>query len=241
MCTYLQIVCVKITGMTEDKAGQKVDFLAQKLWNYHYRIDDINKIKGKADVIICFTSIDPRPARYSSKLFIEGYAPLVVFSGKGAVSDFQKTDWGMPEAVKFKEIALGEGVPENKIIVEDKSENSQQNVEFVEALLAKLGIPAKIIILVHKPTMVRRAYATFKNFWKGKTKLYMSAEKITYDGYMALDEIDKEQMINIMVGDLQRIKLYPDKGFQIFQEIPEDVWDAYEELVKMGYDKHLIS
>ena len=43
-----------------------------------------------------------------------------------------------------------------------------------------------------------------------------------------------------MVGDLQRIKIYPKKGFQIFQEIPDDVWQAYKQLVNLGYDKHLI-
>ena len=47
-------------------------------------------------------------------------------------------------------------------------------------------------------------------------------------------------MISIMVGDLQRIKLYPEKGFQIHQEIPRDVWSAYEELVKAGYNQRLV-
>jgi hypothetical protein len=43
-----------------------------------------------------------------------------------------------------------------------------------------------------------------------------------------------------MVGDLQRIKVYPEKGFQISQDIPDDVWKAYEELVRLGYTKHLV-
>ncbi len=43
-----------------------------------------------------------------------------------------------------------------------------------------------------------------------------------------------------MVGDLQRIKEYPKKGFAVEQEIPDDVWGAYEQLVKVGYTKHLI-
>jgi hypothetical protein len=43
-----------------------------------------------------------------------------------------------------------------------------------------------------------------------------------------------------MLGDLQRIKLYPEKGFQIYQEIPEDIWESYEKLTKSGYDTHLI-
>jgi hypothetical protein len=43
-----------------------------------------------------------------------------------------------------------------------------------------------------------------------------------------------------MVGDLQRIKIYPDLGYQIAQEIPDEVWRAFEELVRAGYDKYLI-
>jgi hypothetical protein len=43
-----------------------------------------------------------------------------------------------------------------------------------------------------------------------------------------------------MVGDLQRIKIYPAHGFQIEQEIPEPVWQAFEVLVRAGYDKYLI-
>jgi len=50
-----------------------------------------------------------------------------------------------------------------------------------------------------------------------------------------------EKVINIMVGDLQRIRIYPDKGFQISQDIPDDVWAAYERLVARGFDKHLAS
>ena len=42
-----------------------------------------------------------------------------------------------------------------------------------------------------------------------------------------------------VVGDLQRIRLYPEKGFQIRQEIPDDVWAAYEVLVDSGYDRYL--
>ena len=49
-----------------------------------------------------------------------------------------------------------------------------------------------------------------------------------------------EKVINIMVGDLQRIKIYPAKGFQTYQQIPDDVWQAYERLVELGFDKQLI-
>ena len=43
-----------------------------------------------------------------------------------------------------------------------------------------------------------------------------------------------------MVGDLQRIRVYAERGFQIPQEIPDEVWAAYEELVHAGYDSRLV-
>ena len=43
-----------------------------------------------------------------------------------------------------------------------------------------------------------------------------------------------------MVGDLQRVKVYAEKGFQIPQEIPGDVWAAFEALVAAGYDSRLV-
>jgi len=48
-------------------------------------------------------------------------------------------------------------------------------------------------------------------------------------------------VISIMVGDLQRIRLYPAKGFQIHQDIPDEVWQAFEALVAAGYDRHLVT
>ena len=40
-----------------------------------------------------------------------------------------------------------------------------------------------------------------------------------------------------MVGDLQRILIYPAKGFQIPQVVPPEVIAAYE--AAAGYDRHL--
>jgi hypothetical protein len=63
------------------------------------------------------------------------------------------------------------------------------------------------------------------------------------DDYLARysnNALSADDVISIMVGDLQRIREYPARGFQIAQEIPAEVWQAYEELVRAGYDRHLI-
>jgi hypothetical protein len=50
----------------------------------------------------------------------------------------------------------------------------------------------------------------------------------------------RENLIHEMVGDVQRMTVYPRLGFQIPQEIPEIVSSAYEQLVRLGYDQHLV-
>ncbi|KAK3486093.1 DUF218 domain-containing protein [Neurospora hispaniola] len=50
----------------------------------------------------------------------------------------------------------------------------------------------------------------------------------------------RELVINVMVGDLVRIKEYGEKGWQVKMEIPENVWEAGRRLVEEeGYGEHL--
>ncbi|MGB8190525.1 MAG: YdcF family protein, partial [Chitinophagaceae bacterium] len=107
---------------------------------------------------------------------------------------------------------------------------------FTQQLLQKENIDPSSFIVVQKPYMERRSFATFKKHWPDK-KLIVTSPQIDFEDY-ANDDIPMERVINIMVGDLQRIKLYPAKGFQVYQDIPDDVWQAFEELVRVGYDKH---
>ena len=43
-----------------------------------------------------------------------------------------------------------------------------------------------------------------------------------------------------MVGDLQRLRVYAEKGFQAPVEVPDEIWAAYERLVAAGYDQYVI-
>ena len=123
-------------------------------------------------------------------------------------------------------------------LVENKSTNTGENVLFTQKLLREHGLDPRSFIVVQKPYMERRSYATFKKHWPEK-KLMVTSPLLSLEEYVT-EEIPLEKVIDIMVGDLQRIKLYPARGFQIYQEIPEEVWKAYEELVSMGFDRHLV-
>jgi len=206
--------------------------LAKKLWNYHH----MHHTLERSDCILALGSHDLRVAERAAQLYLEGWAPMIIFSG--GLGNFTKEMWTEPEADQFAAIAINMGVPAASIFIENKSTNTGENILFTQQLLGQKNIDPKSFIVVQKPYMERRSYATFKQYWPGK-KLIVTSPQISFEAY-PMEEIPLEKVINIMVGDLQRIKLYPEKGYQVFQEIPADVWLAYEQLVADGFDRHLM-
>ncbi|OLD19980.1 MAG: hypothetical protein AUJ01_04995 [Acidobacteria bacterium 13_1_40CM_3_65_5] len=180
-------------------------------------------------------------AERGAQLFLEGWAPLLIFSG--GLRSITRHLWREPEANLFARIAVAMGVPTENILIENKSTNTGENVLFTKQLLAERHIDPRTFIVVQKPYMERRSYATFRRLWPEK-ELVVTSPRVTFDEYLSAysnDALSTADVISIMVGDLQRLRLYPEKGFQIEQEIPDDVWDAFERLVKAGFDKHLIT
>jgi len=215
-----------------DMNQNKIDKLAKTIWDYHH----LNHQLKKAACIFVLGSHDTRVAEYAADLFLKGYAPNIIFSG--GLGNLTKDIFQKPEADIFADIAIKRGVPQEKILIENRSTNTGENVEFTKKLLAEKGLNFNSFILVQKPYMERRTFATFKKIWSRK-KIIVTSPQISFDDYYN-DQIPKNEVISIMIGDLQRIKIYPGRGFQIFQKIPVDVWDAYEKLVDLGYTKHLI-
>ena len=215
---------------------QQTHALAETIWNYHLMKHQI----AKADVILVLCSHDERVAERGAQLFLEGWAPLIVFSGgRGAIT---KTLWNEPEAERFARIAIGLGVPRESVLLETDSTNTGENIKFTRKLFEERSLDSQKFILVQKPYMERRAFATFRKFWPEKDVLVTSPQ-VSFRSYLAEYSnraLSMADVISIMVGDLQRIKLYPARGFQIAQDIPEEVWAAFEALVRRGYDKYLI-
>jgi uncharacterized SAM-binding protein YcdF (DUF218 family) len=206
--------------------------LAQQLWDYHHMQHQLQK----ADCIFVLGSHDLRVADRGADLWLQRWAPLLIFSG--GLGNVTKGIWTETEADKFAAIAINKGVPGNAILVENKSTNTGENILFTQQLLTAKGLDPQTFIVVQKPYMERRSYATFAKQWPGK-KLIVTSPQLSFTEYIS-GEIPAERVINIMAGDLQRIKVYPEKGFQVYQEIPATVWKAYEQLVALGFDKHLI-
>ena len=139
-------------------------------------------------------------------------------------------------------IAMSLNVPRESILIEAHSTNTGENIAFTKRLLADKGLNPQRFIIVQKPYMERRSYATFRKLWPEK-ELIVTSPQVSFQNYLAEyanRSLSVADVVSIMVGDLQRIKLYPARGFQIEQEIPDEVWEAFEELVRAGYDKYLI-
>ena len=209
-----------------------IDAIATILWDYHHMGHRLEP----ADCILVLGSHDTRVAERGAELFLEGWAPLLVFSGGLGTLTLGK--WTRPEAQIFAEIAVLMGVPEESILLEERSTNTGENVRFTQALLEERGLHPQKFIVVQKPYMERRAYATVKRWWPDR-EILVTSPQFSFADYPN-EEISREDVIHIMVGDLQRIREYPARGFQIPQEIPEEVQRAYQELIRLGYTGHMI-
>jgi len=210
----------------------RTDDLAGILWDYMLLRHEVSP----ADVILVLGSNDVRVGEHGARLFLRGLAPLMVCSGnvgRLTAGRFEKS-----EAETFADAAVRLGVPRSAILIEDASTNTGENIDRSRALLASRGIHPSRLILVQKPYMERRAWATFKRRWS-EPDLMVTSPPIPYDEYPT-PGIPRDLVINILVGDVQRMRVYAERGFQVPQPVPDEVWAAWEELVARGYTGHLV-
>jgi uncharacterized SAM-binding protein YcdF (DUF218 family) len=219
--------------MTENET--QVDKLAELLWNYHLMHHKLEHV----DSIFVLGNHDLRIADYAIDLFKAGWSSMIIFSGGVIHKNVKlKVHWDIPEAEMFARHAIEKGIPASQILTEANSKNTGENFQFTGKLLAERGLNFKKFLLVQKPYMERRTYATGKVHWPDKT-LIITSPPTSFEEY-AKGDVPKKQIISFMVGDLQRIKVYGEKGFQIPQDIPADVWDAYEKLIELGFTDRLL-
>ena len=214
--------------MTESRS---TDALARTLWDYMLLGHEL----VPSDLILVLGSNDVRVAEHAAGLFVRGLAPLMVCSGH--VGRLTATRFARSEAETFADVAVAKGVPRDAILLERRATNSGENLAFTRELLEARAVHPRRIILVQKPYMERRAYATFLRQWPGP-EARVTSPPIPFDGYFTPD-LPRELVINVLVGDVQRMRVYAERGFQVPQPMPDDVWAAFSELVVRGYTSHL--
>ena len=203
-----------------DRAGR----YARILWDYLR----LGNPPDRAEGILILGSHDLRVADRAVELLREGLGSFLLFSG------------GMAHGDVMADRARSAGVPEERIIRERRAANTGENILFADEMLKESGRSCENWILVQKPYMERRAWATARAL-RPDWKLGVASPELDFDEYPdPAAGLDREKLIHIMVGDLQRIRDYPARGFQIPQTIPEEVQDAFEALVDLGYTARLL-
>lgn len=109
------------------------------LWNYHH----VGQELRPADLIFVLGSNDVRVAEYAAELYKRHLAPVILFSG--GMGRFTG-GWAVPEAELFAEAAIKAGVPENCILIENKSTNTGENVRFSREVLKRAGIRGSLSV-----------------------------------------------------------------------------------------------
>ena len=207
----------------------------QILWDFMH----MNQQPEQSDCIVGFGCYDEDIPRRCAELYHAGFAPFVAFSG--GLGRNTEGLWSKSEAERFAAIAIAAGVPEEKIILENKSTNSAENLLFTPKVLAEHGIRAEKIIAVHKPYMERRLWSAMQVYWPDVQAVYTSPQ-VTLRAHIAHAQaigMTEKGVIETIVGDIQRMELYAAKGYQVPVEIPAEVRTAFQALVAQGYTGQL--
>jgi len=206
---------------------------ARRLWEYHR----MGHTPRPCSVAIGLGSHDLGVADTAADLYKQGMAPLLLFTG--ATSPTTRDRMPRGEAVHYRERALKLGVPDSAILVEPRARNTGENIRFSRAVLEEAGVNVTSVLLVSKPYEERRAYATARKLWP-EVEIVSASAHMSFDEYV--DSIqDARLVIDMLVGALQRLLIYPDQGFMISQTVPGDVLESYERLCQEGFTSRILA
>lgn len=218
--------------MTESAPSAEAMAAAEILWDYH----DMHQPLRHTDVGIGLGSHDPDVATYTADLFHQGQFPLIVFTGANAPTTIDLFPRG--EAVHYAEQAERLGVPSEAILVEPRASNTGENIEFTRSLLEEHDIHPESVTLISRPYQQRRAYATCRKLWPSVEVTCASRPQTLSQYLQAIGNADR--VLNMLVGDTQRIALYANRGFAVPQFQPDEVKTAMQVLIDVGYTARLV-
>lgn len=170
--------------------------------------------------------------RYAGELCARYRYPVVVFSGKRgrATATLPST-----EAELYEQIARPFLPSETRVFLEPESTNTGENVRFSMRLLAVRGIACRSLVSVQNATMTRRALTTFAQQFPDLAVVSLSPGR-PYDDYLATPAAARS-FLDDLVGNLQRMLIYPGLGLQAEEPVPEPVLEAYRLLLSRGFDR----
>lgn len=203
--------------------------LAHLLWDWQATEDDL----FPADAALGLGSYDVRVADRCVELFQAGLVRLVCFSGGSG--NFTAGRFPRGEAHAFGERALSLGLPASALIIEPTATNTAENITRSRPLLEPLGV--RSLILVAKPNMLLRGHVTTAANWP-EVSTRRTGARLPFATDLAPGRTVRD-LINELVGDAERLRLYGERGWHAPVMIPVEITAAVRALIERGYDQHL--
>lgn len=205
---------------------------AERLYRYH----DVCEAPGPADLIVGLGSYQPAVADHCAGLYRAGIAPAILFTG--GLGNWTRGVFERPEAEIFRDRAIAAGVPSSAILVEPEARNLGENATLARRLVEAAGVAVGRIVVIAKRNTTRRARSTFRMRWPQVMATFAGPE--LHWTRQAVSPRTTEDVVDEMVGDLQRILIYPELGHQVADSVPADVLAGYGMLAEAGFDRHLL-
>lgn len=156
----------------------------------------------KADVIFLPGSEEGVLAKTAARLYLEGYAPLIVPSGKYAKwTGHSMVDQFETESDHFAYLLMEEGVPEEAILKEREATYTYQNAINTRKLLDERGIKVKKALLCCQAYHARRSKLYYQILFPETEILVIPTitKGITRDNWFR-----NREMSDIVLGEIER-------------------------------------
>ena len=217
---------------------KNIDSAVRILWDYMI----LHHTVVRCDAMILLGNRDERTALRAASLYARGFAPTIVISGGISSKNDNLRGYKQTEADHFADIMQGNGVPSHAIFLERYAQNTGENIILSHNLLCANAQNVRSILLIQKPYMERRTYAAFMKQWPNANlleKVIVSSPPISIDEWFSQNN-DFSADVSVIVGDVQRMKVYAERGYQISQDTPKKVEEAMIFLISRGFNKHIL-
>ncbi|GAB2199385.1 YdcF family protein [Sessilibacter sp. MAH4] len=221
-----------------------------------------------ASVMVVYGCNDVRVASAAVNAYFDGGEPWVIISG--GFGRLSRQEFVLSEAETFAEQMQAEGVPSEKLVLENHATNTGENTLFSKHIIEQSGFDTRNILLVCKNIMRPRVWASAQKFWfdddfserslplrdrfadyvqsGSRIQIQLLSPTLNWLEFNQQSRLSKAEFIAnvehnraMMVGEIDRLVQYPRLGHQISLKIPETVLHAQQFLVKKGYGKYLLS
>ncbi len=179
------------------------------------------------DTVIGFGMFDLTLAAFCGELHSRGHARRIVLTGGIGAGT---ADLGRPEADAWRDEILRTHPPidSHNIVVENRSTNTAENIEFTTALLARdfpdlaFGHGLRTALIVASPSRLRRVKLTLQKLLPG-LQVWRCLPPTDFDREHQLYQSKRIDYPAHLAGEIDRIRDYPTRGWIAPEPLPPEI------------------